>query len=150
MVGVKVSAAFSRCGGRQGEEGSWGGRLELISAGQYMGHVQEPAEARHLVRGQADDASGSGKMADDVPLGSPRNRGETAFSVSLPKSTADEIATYWETLSRGSTVVQPLAPSEWAPLHRTLKDPFGIIWVVDGVSAYSASRRHRTTGTARR
>jgi uncharacterized glyoxalase superfamily protein PhnB len=39
----------------------------------------------------------------------------------------------------GANVLQPLSPAQWAPLYGMLKDRFGIIWVVDVVSEYSAS-----------
>ena len=44
---------------------------------------------------------------------------------------AAEVTRYWEALSQGATVVQPLAPAGWAPLYGMLTDRFGVTWVLD-------------------
>jgi len=116
----------------------FGGDLTIITY-QDMGDVQEPAEANQVVWGQVADDSGPRVMAYDVPSRLPWNRGENPFFVSLRGNAAEEITAYWEKLAAGSTVVQPLEPSQWAPLYGMLKDPFGITWVVDVVAAYGAS-----------
>jgi PhnB protein len=77
-------------------------------------------------------------MAFDVPSRLPWNRGEHSFYMSLRCSDAQEITGYWERLSVNATVVQPLSPSQWAPLYGMLLDQFGITWVVDVGSDYSA------------
>ena len=52
---------------------------------------------------------------------------------------ADEIARYWEKLSEGAALVQPLEPSFWSPLYGMLKDRFGVTWVLDVESTFAAS-----------
>jgi PhnB protein len=44
----------------------------------------------------------------------------------------------WERLADGATVVQPLAPAQWAPLSGMLRDRFGVTWVVDVAAPYDA------------
>jgi PhnB protein len=44
--------------------------------------------------------------------------------------TAQEIAS-WEKLAEGSTVLQPIAASQWSALYGMLKDRFGVVWVLD-------------------
>jgi len=89
--------------------------------------------------GQATGDSGFRVMAYDVPSGMPWDPGENSFFVSLRGDTVEEITAYWEELSAGATVLQPLAPAQWAPIYGMLKDRFGIIWVVDVAVEYNAS-----------
>ena len=103
------------------------------------GNVQDPAEADQVMWGQVTADSGFRVMAYDVPSRQAWNRGENAFFVSLRGETTDEVTEYWAKLADGATVQQPLAPAQWAPLYGMLTDQFGITWVLDVVSRYSAS-----------
>ena len=51
--------------------------------------------------------------------------------------TPQEITAHWEKLAEGATVVQPLAPAQWAPLYGMLTDRFGVAWVLDVVAEYT-------------
>ena len=102
------------------------------------GNVQDPSEAEQVMWGQVTAANGFRVMAYDVPSSRPWSRGDDPFFLSLRGSEAEEIAGLWEKLSKGSTVVVPLAPAQWAPLYGMLKDPFGVTWVVDVASDYAA------------
>jgi len=103
------------------------------------GNVQDPSEADQVMWGQVAAGSGFRVMAYDVPSHMPWNRGENAFFVSLRGEATEEVSAYWEKLSDGATVLQPLEPAQWAPLYGMLKDRFGVTWVVDVVSEYNAS-----------
>jgi len=116
----------------------FGGDLTVISY-QDMGAVEDPAEADQVVWGQVAAESGFRVMAYDVPSSRPWSRGADPFFVSLRGDTAEEVAALWERLAEGSTVVVPLAPSQWAPLYGMLTDPFGVTWVVDVAVEYSAA-----------
>ena len=113
------------------------GELRIVTYAE-MGNIQEPSEAHQVVWGQVTSASGVNLMAFDVPARLPWNRGERSFYLSLRGNDPDEIARYWEKLSANATVLQPLGPSPWAPLYGMLTDQFGISWVVDIASEYSA------------
>ena len=89
--------------------------------------------------GQVAADNGFGVMAYDVPSQTPLDRGENSFFLSLRGEPADEITAFWENLSQGANVVQPLAPAQWAPLYGMLRDRFGITWVVDVVAESSAT-----------
>jgi len=116
----------------------FGGDLTIMSY-QDMGNVQNPSEANQVVWGQVAAESGFRVMAYDVPSSRPWSPGEDPFFVSLRGQETEEITTYWEKLSAGATVLQALAPAQWAPLYGMLKDRFGVTWVVDIVSGYAAS-----------
>ncbi|MBB5939778.1 VOC family protein [Streptomyces zagrosensis] len=112
-----------------------GGDIAVVTY-KDAGNVQDPADADNVMWGQVVAASGFHVMAYDVPSQLPWNRGENSFFVSLRGDTAQEVTAYWEKLSVGATIVQPLAPAQWAPLYGMLRDRFGVTWVVDVVSEY--------------
>ncbi|RQO46260.1 bleomycin resistance protein [Variovorax sp. KBW07] len=115
----------------------FGGQMQVITY-KDMGHVQDPADADHVVWGQVAADKGFCVMAFDVPTGTPWNQGDNAFFVSVRGETAQEIAALWEKLAEGSTVLQPIAASAWSALYGMLKDRFGVVWVLDVAAQYSA------------
>lgn len=116
----------------------FGGDVAVVTY-KDAGNVQETSEADQVMWGQVAAGNGFRVMAYDVPSRLPWDQGENAFFVSLRGEAAEEISAYWEKLSDGATVLQPLGPAQWAPLYGMLKDRFGVTWVVDVVSEYSAS-----------
>ncbi|MCX4821553.1 VOC family protein [Streptomyces sp. NBC_01142] len=116
----------------------FGGDVAMVTY-KDAGNVQEPSEADQVMWGQVAAGSGFRVMACDVPSRLPWNRGENAFFVSLRGETTGEVTAYWEKLSGGPTVLQPLGPAQWAPVYGMLTDRFGVTWVVDVVSEYEAS-----------
>ncbi|WP_444964003.1 VOC family protein [Nocardiopsis sp. M1B1] len=101
------------------------------------GSVTDPDEADWVVWGQVVADNGFRVMAYDVPSAMPWDQGENAVFVSVRGDSADEITAFWEKLSVGSTIVQPLEPSQWAPLYGMLKDRFGVVWVLDVAAPYN-------------
>ena len=108
----------------------FGGEITLVSYADAQS-VQDPAEANQIMWGQVNGGNGFHVMAYDVPSRMPWNQGQNAFFVSVRSASAEEIANCWKALSEGSTIVQELAPSGWAPLYGMLKDQFGVVWVLD-------------------
>jgi PhnB protein len=78
-------------------------------------------------------------MAYDVPSRTPWHPGEIPVFISVRGDAADEIARYWEGLADGATIVQPIGPAGFSPLYGMLKDRFGVTWVLDVQTAYSAA-----------
>ncbi|GAB3162415.1 VOC family protein [Microbispora hainanensis] len=93
--------------------------------------TQNPDEADWVMWGQVTADNGFHVMAYDVPSHTPWHPGENAVFVSVRGDDTDEITTLWDRLTAGSTVVRPLEPVQWAPLYGMLKDPFGVVWVLD-------------------
>jgi PhnB protein len=114
----------------------FGGGLATVTY-KDAGSVQDPAEADQVMWGQVLADNGFHVMAYDVPSRMPWNQGENSFFLSLRGETTQEVTAYWEKLSEGATVVQPLGPAQWASLYGMLKDRFGVVWVVDVVSEYN-------------
>ena len=116
----------------------FGGDLTIMTYGD-MGAVEEPSQAKQVMWGQVAADNGFRVMAYDVQPSRSYSPGENPFYLALRGDTTEEITALWEKLSDGATVLVPLEQAQWAPLYGMLKDRFGITWVVDVVSEYSAS-----------
>lgn len=130
----------------------FGGTLVIATYADF-GAPKETPNADKVVWGQVAAESGFRVMAYDVPSAEPspqasapstrREHGVTMtqdpFFISLRGERVEEIAALWEKLVAGATVVEPIAPSPWAPLFGMLTDRFGATWVVDVASEYSTS-----------
>ncbi|MBG0831327.1 VOC family protein [Planomonospora sp. ID67723] len=114
----------------------FGGHLAVVTYGD-AGNSQDPAEADQVMWGQVVADDGFHVMAYDVPSRLPWDRGENSFFLSLRGEATEEIIAYWEKLSDGATIAQPLGPAPWAPLYGMLTDRFGVVWVVDVASEYN-------------
>ncbi|GAA0837285.1 VOC family protein [Streptosporangium amethystogenes subsp. fukuiense] len=114
----------------------FGGDVAVVTY-KDAGNVQDPAEADQVMWGQVAAGNGFHVMAYDVPSQLPWDRGENSFFLSVRGESTEEITEYWQKLSAGATVVQPLGPAQWAPLYGMLKDRFGVVWVLDVVSPYN-------------
>ena len=108
----------------------FGGEQTVVTYGD-LGATQDPAQAEQVIWGQVVSAEGFRIMAYDVQPEKAWNPGENACYVSVRGTSAEEIAAYWETLSGGASVLQPLGASAWSPLYGMLKDRFGVTWVLD-------------------
>ncbi len=118
-------------------QGVFGGDLTVVTYADAHS-VKEASEAQQVMWGQVASKSGFRVMAYDVPSGVPWEKGTNSFFVSVRAESTDEIADLWGKLVEGATVVQPLAPSGWAPLYGMLTDRFGVTWVIDVATQYKA------------
>ena len=69
-------------------------------------------------------------MGADTPNRMPYTPG-TNFSISLSGENQAELTSYYEKLSAGGTVVEPLTKAPWGDLFGMLVDRFGINWMVN-------------------
>ncbi|MEV0033391.1 VOC family protein [Nocardia sp. NPDC050793] len=116
----------------------FGGDTAIVTY-QDAGAVHDPSAADQIMWGQVNAGNGFCVMAYDVPAHLPFHRGENSFFVSVRGDADDEIAGYWDKLTEGATIVQPLGPAQWAPLYGMLRDRFGVTWVLDVATPYEAS-----------
>ncbi len=77
--------------------------------------------------------SGGGLAAADLQGASARAGGglthtESSFLL-LNAETMPEVTGLWEKLAAGGTVIQALAPADWAPVYGMLTDRFGVTWI---------------------
>ena len=105
---------------------------EVLIATHAQAYPSFPPEEADLVAfGQLESAEGVRIMAYDVPAARPYDAGIAPVFVSVRGTDNDELTRYWAALAEGATIIQPLAPSGWAPLFGMLTDRFGITWVLD-------------------
>ncbi|MFC4906975.1 VOC family protein [Actinomadura gamaensis] len=112
----------------------FGGELVVITY-EDAGATGGAAEADQVMWGQVTAPNGFRVMAYDVPSDLPWDQGRNAFFLSVRGDDAGEITGYWDGLSGGATVQQPLGPAQWAPLYGMLTDRFGVTWVLDVAAA---------------
>lgn len=113
----------------------FGGETMLLSYRDAHA-VQAEAEADQIMWGQVEAANGFRVMAYDVPGRMDYDAGTIPLFVSVRGDDADELTGYWEKLSEGGTIVQPMGPAGWSPLYGMVKDKFGVTWVIDLAVAY--------------
>lgn len=101
--------------------------------------VSDPAEAEQVMWGQVASSDGFHVMAYDVPAARAWNPGEIPVFVSVRGDDADALNEYWDKLSHGGSVIQPMGPAGFSPLYGMLKDKFGVTWVLDIQVAYEAA-----------
>lgn len=116
----------------------FGGQLVLIT-NEDAHSVETPEEAKQIKFGQVIGANGFQVMAYDVPSRTSYGQGEKSVFISVRGDSADEITELWNKLSAGSSIVEDLGPSGFAPLYGMLKDPFGVVWVLDVAVEWNAS-----------
>lgn len=110
---------------------------EMMIATHSQAYPSFPPEEADLVAfGQVESAEGFRIMAYDVPAARPYDAGIAPVFVSVRGTDTEELTRFWNGLAEGASVIQPLAPSGWAPLFGMLTDRFGITWVLDIAAAY--------------
>lgn len=128
----------------------FGGDVTLATYGDFGMPADAPG-ADKVVFGQVENAEGLRLMAYDVPGAgedgaatagaTTRENGVTltdrTFFQSLRADSLDELTGYWDALSDGATIVEPLAASAWSPGFGMLTDRFGVTWVLDVRAAYA-------------
>ncbi|WP_144801403.1 VOC family protein [Curtobacterium sp. BH-2-1-1] len=106
----------------------FGGELKTMTFAEG-GMVQDPADADKVMHGQieTDDLT---LMASDSPSSMPA---PTVSNISVSLSGDDEarLTGYWEGLSDGATVIEPLTKAPWGDTFGMLTDRFGVTWLVN-------------------
>ena len=113
----------------------FGGQAMLLSY-RDANAVQEPTEADQIMWGQVESDDGFRVMAYDVPSRMGYDAGEIPMFMSVRGDDAEAVRVYWEKLSVGGTVIQPIGVAAWSPLYGMVRDKFGVTWVLDLAVAY--------------
>lgn len=108
----------------------FGGELTIVSYADVHA-VTDPNAADQVIWGQVTSPDGLHVMAFDVPAAQEWQPGTIPFFVSVRGDDADTLTAYWNALTDGATVVQPLGPSGFSPLYGMIRDRFGVTWVFD-------------------
>ncbi|MFD6445058.1 VOC family protein [Promicromonospora sp. NPDC060204] len=137
----------------------FGGQLLVTTYGD-LGMPAGLPDAGKVVFGQVVADNGFRVMAYDVPGDAPagppapeapaapttrRENGTTItsepFFLSVRGESVDEVAALWEGLADGATIVEPYAPTQWAPAFGMLTDRFGVTWVLDVANSIEGASR---------
>lgn len=128
----------------------FGGHLELKTYADFGMPAEAPGSER-VVFGLVASAAGFRVMGYDVPGsgdgtgaiaggGSTRRESGTTWTdqsvfVSLTAASLDELQGYWDGLSAGAQIVEPLAASAWSAGFGMLTDRFGVTWSLSVLAA---------------
>jgi PhnB protein len=109
----------------------FGGELSLMTFAE-MGDPY-PGESDKIMHGQLESPSGFVLMGADVAGGRRHDPGENVFSVSISGEHSDdaELRGFWDGLSDGAEITQPLEAAPWGAAFGMLRDRFGVHWVVN-------------------
>lgn len=106
----------------------FGGELQLM-AFKDIGMPVEPDEADNIMHASLT-APTITFFASDTPKHMEINPGGT-IGMSLSGTEEDELRGYWQKLSEGASVMQPLEKAPWGDIFGMLADKFGIEWMVN-------------------
>lgn len=107
----------------------FGGELRMSTFKEFNAPVA-PEEENWLMHGQLT-AGNKDLMIADFPSFMGEYSAPKAFSLSLSGDEAEELRGYWEKLSQGGTINQPLVKADWGDEFGMLTDKFGIDWMVN-------------------
>ncbi len=114
-----------------------GGELTVSSFDDFGMPVGE-GEGGLVMHSQLSTPSGFLLMASDVPSHMDYTRGVNDYSVSLSGDDETELTGYWQKLTEGGTVMQPLEKAPWGDSFGMLTDKFGIVWLINISGAAAA------------
>lgn len=107
----------------------FGGELTM-STFKEMFASEDPGEADKIMHSQLVTENGMILMAADTPNHMDFRPG-TNFSIALSGENEQELSGYFQKLSAGGTVVEPLEKAPWGDTFGMLTDKFGINWLVN-------------------
>lgn len=106
----------------------FGGELTISTFAEFGG---DPSDGDKVMHSMLEAPNGIAFMAADTPGYLEYRPGQNAFSMSL---TGDDEATlrgYFEQLSEGGTIGQPLTAAPWGAIFGSFTDRFGTPWLVN-------------------
>ncbi|MBO3103307.1 VOC family protein [Cellulomonas fengjieae] len=110
----------------------FGGELSTSTFAEFQ-VSDDPAEADKLLHANLTTPGGMILMAADTP--SSEERSSTSFvTMSLNGDDEAELRRYWDTLSTGGTITQPLEKAQWGDLFGMCTDRFGVDWMINVVA----------------
>ncbi len=107
----------------------FGGELTLSTFGELQAS-EDPAEYDKIMHGQLESDNGLTLMGADTPNSMDYTVGSN-YSVSLSGDDESELRGYWEKLSEGGTVLEPLEKAPWGDSFGMCRDQFGVMWLVN-------------------
>lgn len=107
----------------------FGGNLRMNTFKEYNAS-DDPSEGDKIMHAMLEADNGITFMAADTPSFMEFNPGDT-IEMSLSGDNEAELRSYFDKLSAGGTVTQPLEQAPWGDSFGMLTDQFGINWMVN-------------------
>jgi PhnB protein len=108
---------------------AFGGNLTM-STFKESGMNPDEAQGNQIMHAMLIADNGMTIMASDTPSHFEYKPG-TNVSMSLSGDNEAELKGYWEKLSQGGKIMQPLAKAPWGDEFGMFTDKFGIQWLVN-------------------
>ena len=108
----------------------FGGSLSTITYAEG-GMQHPPADADNVMHSQLEAENGMVLMGADTPSGVPWSPPSASLSISLSGDDEAELSGYFQKLSEGGTVVEPLVKAPWGDQFGMLTDRYGFMWLVN-------------------
>ncbi len=106
-----------------------GGKLTMNTFKEF-GVSQNPSEDNNIMHSLLETENGMTLMAADLPKSEDLQVG-TNISITLSGDNSEELTRYYNMLSAGGTIVEPLAKAPWGDSFGMFVDKFGINWMVN-------------------
>lgn len=107
----------------------FGGKLTFTTFKEF-GVSQDPSEENKIMHSMLEAENGMTLMAADVPNSMDLQLG-TNISIFLNGDNEEELTRYYNMLSAGGMVIEPLAKAPWDDSYGMFVDKFGINWMVN-------------------
>jgi PhnB protein len=107
----------------------FGGTLDMNTFAEF-GASEDPGEDDKIMHAMLEAENGITFMAADTPSSMEHRPGST-MSMSLSGDDDAELSGYFEKLSEGGTVNEPLVEAPWGDKFGMVTDRFGIDWMVN-------------------
>jgi PhnB protein len=107
----------------------FGGKLVMNTFKEFNASA-DPSEDNKIMHSMLEADNGITFMAADTPSSMEYRPGKN-ISISLSGDNEEELRSYWEKLSAGGTIHQPLEKAPWGDTFGMLTDKFGIEWMVN-------------------
>ncbi len=110
-------------------ESVFGGKLDITTY-KDGGMPQDSAEAEKIMHAMLVADNGMTLMVSDTPSHMDYSVGNN-ISISLSGDDEAELTGYYEKLSTGGTISEPLTKAPWGDTFGMFTDKFGIAWMVN-------------------
>ena len=108
----------------------FGGTIEMSTFKEGGMSDGDPIEDNKIMHGMIQAENGMTFMAADSPKGVEYKTG-TNSSISLSGDNEEELTSYYNGLSAGGTIGEPLTKAPWGDTFGMFTDKFGIQWMVN-------------------
>lgn len=110
-------------------QSAFGGKLTMSTFKEFQAS-EDSEDADKIMHSELETENGIVFMAADTPSHLEYRPG-TNFSMSISGEDQTELTDYFEKLSVGGTVTQPLTQAPWGDTFGMLIDKFAITWLVN-------------------